>query len=675
MPKDDNRCDKKVRFELNPNSNEECIKRSNLLLKPYQKLAAEYIKVHDRLLIVYGTGLGKTLTAVTMSQCFLDANPTAKVYWLSPPAILKAGIIADELAKYEYIKNIDRYECYSYWNKELETKVISQNSLVICDEVHTLRNKETNKFKRIYKFIKQAKKRILLSATPLVNKYSDIASLMELLFHTSSYETPYIVSTTEDFKFQMAHLNNRIAYEKHKLSEKKEVFVPVKMSQTYENRYTFELENLQIYGSNAFSNAARQASNIIYNTLYERLGLSQKIIELQLLGYIKRNLNKGITMGDLIKIFLKEKLEATLPESQITQILGGITKRIQDQQKLSPTGPDLSSILSLSFGYSQLKQTDSPKVQAIKKLLNLIFSPKKIPNSTYDAKTIMQKDKVITKLVNEYKNKKIVFYTNYIRSGVFQIKKILAKMGKPPNSFASIEGTTKAETRTNIVKKFNEIGSGLNCLIITRAMSEGQTFKNVQALIIVDPPWSYSDIQQIIGRTIRLNSHNDLPQTERVVHVYKLVLVSSSFEGTVENVIDLENVVKREGKNDKKISGDLMLYYLIRSKKLSTQLLFKYFKEHSINKYFKENNKLPPYNPDVPFLKFSSTLKRSQSVTSLVEFKHPPPEKKKPPVPLFNPPPIISASAPSTPTESRSIYEQLMPDLHTISLEDLKKGF
>ena len=40
------------------------------------------------LLVVHGTGCGKTLSAVTASQCYLDKNPRKRVVFIGPASLL-----------------------------------------------------------------------------------------------------------------------------------------------------------------------------------------------------------------------------------------------------------------------------------------------------------------------------------------------------------------------------------------------------------------------------------------------------------------------------------------------------------------------------------------------------------------------------------------------------------
>ena len=76
-----------------------CISRSNISLKDHQIKVARYMNDNDSLLVVHGLGCGKTLTSITVSQCYLDQYPDHKVVFVGP-----AGLIDNfkkEMKKYK----------------------------------------------------------------------------------------------------------------------------------------------------------------------------------------------------------------------------------------------------------------------------------------------------------------------------------------------------------------------------------------------------------------------------------------------------------------------------------------------------------------------------------------------------------------------------------------------
>ena len=63
---------------------EYAIVRSQKKLRSYQKNVVRFMKQHNRLFVFHKMGTGKTLTAVTVSQSYLDQYPHHKVIVISP---------------------------------------------------------------------------------------------------------------------------------------------------------------------------------------------------------------------------------------------------------------------------------------------------------------------------------------------------------------------------------------------------------------------------------------------------------------------------------------------------------------------------------------------------------------------------------------------------------------
>ena len=66
----------------------DCIKRSVLPLRDSQIRVVQFMDTQPGLLVVHGTGTGKTLTAVATSQCYLDKNPDNRVVFIGPTSLL-----------------------------------------------------------------------------------------------------------------------------------------------------------------------------------------------------------------------------------------------------------------------------------------------------------------------------------------------------------------------------------------------------------------------------------------------------------------------------------------------------------------------------------------------------------------------------------------------------------
>lgn len=149
------------------------------------------------------------------------------------------------------------------------------------------------------------------------------------------------------------------------------------------------------------------------------------------------------------------------------------------------------------------------------------------------------KIKKVIELVNNYS--KTIIYTNWLDFGVKPLSKAL-KENKI--NFLVYEGSLSEDKRAYITDEYNN--NKVNVLIITASGKESINLFATRCLIIMDPVWNYSGIQQIEGRAIRYRSHANLPLEERHVDIYYLLLTT--------------------GKK-KCISGDEIVYKFINEKR------------------------------------------------------------------------------------------------------------
>ena len=173
-----------------------------------------------------------------------------------------------------------------------------------------------------------------------------------------------------------------------------------------------------------------------------------------------------------------------------------------------------------------------------------------------------QKVHRITEIIqnqSEYKKKSVIF-TNWIDFGVSEFKEIFDMYEL---DYRIISGKVLMNKRRDILDEFNR--NDFQILIITRAGGEGIDLKEVRNVFILDPPWNDSGLQQIIGRAIRFKSHKNLPKEQRIVDVYHMILVPP---------LDLTND-KNTYETYKQLSGDVILYDIIGTKKEEKEKLFK----------------------------------------------------------------------------------------------------
>ena len=123
----------------------------NLMKNPnyYYKYQKDFIEdwsvsAQELVILYYGVGTGKTMIAVNCAEQYLALNPDHYVYFLTP-ASLVLGVIAEMYkrgidASRKNSKGENVYNFLSYQQLLRSAFDFKQNSLLIVDEVHNLRN-------------------------------------------------------------------------------------------------------------------------------------------------------------------------------------------------------------------------------------------------------------------------------------------------------------------------------------------------------------------------------------------------------------------------------------------------------------------------------------------------------------------------------------------------------
>lgn len=168
-----------------------CINRSKMKLRGIQSKVVRHMDNHRSLLVIHGTGCGKTLTAITASQCYLDRYPRRSVVFVGPTSLI--ANFKKEMKNYG-VRNPEKYELYSYdavLNKTKKNRPLRlNNKMLIVDEVHNMRNIKSKKTKEIMRISFESQKRLLLTATPFVNYIQDFMPLINMLHGRMIIGTP-----------------------------------------------------------------------------------------------------------------------------------------------------------------------------------------------------------------------------------------------------------------------------------------------------------------------------------------------------------------------------------------------------------------------------------------------------------------------------------------------------
>tara|TARA_B100001094_G_scaffold103922_1_gene100259 strand:- start:989 stop:2908 length:1920 start_codon:yes stop_codon:yes gene_type:complete len=425
-------------------------------LNDYQEKCVDFMKRNNNLLVCHATGLGKTLTAIVASQCFLDEhNQDGMVLIVCPSSVVEQ--FKEQIIRFYGDKDLNRYQVISYNNMRINKDIINcKNKFMILDEAHTIKNYKSKTYESIVQCAMLCRKRMLLTATPYINDIRDFISLLNVLNGNQ-----FLVGSTYPLKDQ-------------------------------ENGPQYEY-------------------------------------------YINHKLHLDDNK-DFVQLLVK-KLNIDYVENKDTRFFPKLNEQYLEVQM------------------SKIWQDKYTKLISGKKLFDIQFSN---PESFYNGHRRAVNDTggdeyfsmKLSAVLDIIKGGKTLIYTNWITFGIKPIQKFL---DENDITYKSFSGQLDSKSRLKLVKMFNS--DEIDVLIITAAGGEGLDLKGVRNIIILDPVWNHAKLKQIIGRGVRYKSHEHLPESERIVNVYKMVLIEK----------DKGNNWLCE--NNKSVSGDVILYRIIEKKR------------------------------------------------------------------------------------------------------------
>ena len=113
---------------------------------------------------------------------------------------------------------------------------------------------------------------------------------------------------------------------------------------------------------------------------------------------------------------------------------------------------------------------------------------------------------------------KAIIYSNHIGAG---IEPYAAALGKNNIPYGVFHGGVSMKARQQSLKDYNE--GRLRALLIGPAGAEGLSTKGTNLIQLLDPHWHESRTQQARGRGLRFDSHDDLPEELKNVHVQRFI--------------------------------------------------------------------------------------------------------------------------------------------------------
>jgi SNF2 family DNA or RNA helicase len=125
-----------------------------------------------------------------------------------------------------------------------------------------------------------------------------------------------------------------------------------------------------------------------------------------------------------------------------------------------------------------------------------------------------KEDALLDMLDGEYRGEKVVVYTKY-RSWIDRLEH-LTKNGKfTERKFLRITGAENEAQRNENKRKFQDPNSGYDLIVVNAAGMEGINLQQAAHMVMLDVPWSWGDLIQLVGRMVRMAS----PHSACTLHI------------------------------------------------------------------------------------------------------------------------------------------------------------
>ncbi len=515
-------------------------------LQDHQSFVLDYFLEHPHqrgLLVVHGTGSGKTLTAVSIAE---RLRYFKEVIVLAPKSLhdnfkkdLDKVIRGDQerAARYRYISSnasnmIDKLENDKDEITGMDIKSLDLNKkLVICDEFHNLLVAMSNGSKNasaLYDMMMRSKnsKFVFLTATPIVNSYYEIIIALNLCngYLQGDDRAKLTLFPEDEATFNKYFLNEETRTLKNTDKLRNRMFGLVSY---YGDLYNHKLDDFY----------TDMKKTIKMEHFPDRLPIKVELVKMSDVQYTeylmarekerletKRSIGGGkwgkMSYKDLKNIKTKINPNGSIGGVQLDDVSGGAITS------------------SKQFGKSTSYRIKSRQIS------NIYFPDDDQINVYSNIAAYSPKIKKLYE--NMDKTNKVIVYSNFVKAGIRAVSSYLDTEGykewmpgtKPDDSkyYAFYTGEVKPEDRTKILKEFNRLESPIKVLLISSSGAEGLSARNVRQVHILEPYWNTERLRQVMYRGIRFHSHDELPEKERNVQVYIYLSVYPATEKAMKEM-------------------------------------------------------------------------------------------------------------------------------------------
>lgn len=460
------------------------------------------------LMLAHEVGLGKTIIAGMILKHLLFHNHIKNVLIIAPLSIIRQWM--EDLRSKFGIEPVEitARKIKGFSPEDFKVYLISYDllrehinnfyknwDLIIVDESHFIRNRQTLRFKAVKKL--KSKFFLLLTATPMHNRIEDIATQLFLFVPEEiiSRATKREISKMDRTKLFKTFIKRRL--QKKELSEiipERKVLPPEIITLSDKEREIYEkLRDFFSKGSRYYQLISRSIKHIapFIKMRYLEEFISSKDASLYALNNLRNRIKDAIEKGFIEYNFgmLKKETEGLV----VDEIRSFVEDELEAHSEIEVSRDEEGNlIIKLPIDEKVKEELDDD----IRFLNDLIREIKKIDEFTKVKKVVE-----LIKKINPSQDKKVVIFVGFIKTGE-KLVNILKNMGMKAEFFYG--GLEEAQREKLIEKLWSRDEERIDVLVSTDAAYVGLNLQIADTIIHHDLSWNPMVVEQRIGRIHRI---------------------------------------------------------------------------------------------------------------------------------------------------------------------------
>ena len=432
------------------------IKSAKAAPEPHQARVVERAAGDTKgVIVAHGMGSGKTLTALLAAEDAQKKYPDEHVLIVAPSSLVSN--MKDQAKEHGVGVDFDRAIVTTYDKavNSLETLKKGKYSLLILDEAHKVRNKDTKRSSGVDPLVEVSRQTLFLTGTPAYNQPHDIAVLIN-----KATGEKVLPDTQKDFE---------------------EAFIGQRQIEP---------------GFFAKNFLGVKPGNVAYLKNVDRLkAVLKKHVDLYD-ARLEKPENFPAVASKVVKVEMSPEqqriynfLEGNIPMHIRWKIRMGLPLSKQESKDLN----------AFSTGVRQASNSIEPFTTA--------------PGAENTPKIQAMADSVVD-YSRQIPNFRGFAYSNYLEAGLKPYQKELAQRGIKAEI---LDGTLTPAAKDALVEGYND--GRVPFLLISSTGSEGLNLKGTRLAQVMEPHFNKSKIDQVVARGVRFKSHEHLPEDQRHVQV------------------------------------------------------------------------------------------------------------------------------------------------------------